>query len=150
MVVISSHAPRAGWQRMLPNVIPRNLCSYLLTVNTGDARDAHIAICTSITSIVRKQLYYSVAKAQVRFPCVVHKTGIVSPTANMGVGCLVGLLVLINTNASLGDFCLVNSAAILNTMSVERLCHRKSRRRSDGRCCCGIHVNIGSQCYGVG
>ena len=72
------------------------------------------------SSVLRKKLYFSVAKlfehqdkAQVQFPCVVHETAIVSPTANMGVGCFVGPLALINTYAKLGDFCLVNSAALI-------------------------------------
>lgn len=60
-----------------------------------------------------KQLFQSQDAGQVFFPSLIHKSAIVSASAQIGDGCFVGPLALINTNARIGDFCLVNSAALV-------------------------------------
>ena len=90
--------------------------SYNIDTNNGHSLSSIDCFVAVGSPSVRKKLVESVENASlpsVFFPTVIHKTAVITDTAQTGIGCFIGPHALVNTNAIVGNFCLINSAAIV-------------------------------------
>jgi acetyltransferase EpsM len=90
--------------------------SYNIDRNNGHSLSSIDCFVAVGSPSVRKKLVESVENASlpsVFFPTVIHKTAVITGTAQIGIGCFIGPQALVNTNAIVGNFCLINSAAIV-------------------------------------
>lgn len=88
-----------------------------------------VAVAAFGDNRLRLHWTHRLLRAGFRVPVIAHPTAIISPSAQLGAGCLVLHAAIVNTHAQLGDACLVNSAGI-----VDHDCTLED----------GVHVNLNS------
>lgn len=85
------------------------------------------AVCALGDNRLRLAWTQKLLAAGYKVPCVVHPSAVISPSAQLGPGCLVLHGAIVSTGARLGTACLVNSGAVVD---------------HDAVLADGVHVNL--------
>lgn len=82
----------------------------MLEVSTGDYKAAIVAIGDNK---IRSERFAQLRQTGLKLVNAIHPTAIISPTATIGEGCMIGPGAKIGTMSTIGDNCIINTGAII-------------------------------------
>lgn len=108
-----------------------------------DINEAEIIIAIGEPS-ARKKLFEKIKLRGYSLPTIVHPDAYISPTAQLGEGCIVKMLSIISSNTVIGNNVYIQSNAIVgHDVVIKDNCQISSYSNISGHCSIGENVFIG-------
>ena len=108
-----------------------------------DINEAEIIIAIGEPS-ARKKLFEKIKLRGYSLPTIVHPDAYISPTAQLGEGCIVKMLSIISSNTVIGNNVYIQSNAIVgHDVVIKDHCQISSYSNISGHCSIGENVFIG-------